>query len=57
MPWTAISIAPFALAILRYAMKIDAGQAGAPEDVVMHDRVLQVLGLLWLAPVAIAVFA
>ncbi len=57
VPWTAISIAPFALAILRYAMKIDAGQAGAPEDVVMHDRVLQVLGLLWLAPVAIAVFA
>ncbi len=57
VPWTAISIAPFALAILRYAMKIDAGQAGAPEDVVMHDRVLQVLGVVWLVPVAIAVFA
>ncbi|MGC4152052.1 MAG: decaprenyl-phosphate phosphoribosyltransferase [Propionicimonas sp.] len=57
VPWTAISIAPFALAILRYAMKIDAGQAGAPEDVVMHDRILQVLGVVWLVPVVIAVFA
>ena len=57
VPWTAISIAPFALAILRYAMKIDAGQAGAPEDVVMRDRVLQVLGVVWLVPVVIAVFA
>ena len=38
-------------------MKIDAGEAGAPEDVVMHDRVLQMLGLLWLIPVSIAVFA
>ena len=57
VPWSAISIAPFALAILRYAMKIDAGEAGAPEDVVMHDRVLQMLGLLWLIPVSIAVFA
>ena len=57
VPWTAISIAPFTLAILRYAMRIDAGQAGTPEDVVMHDRILQILGVLWLVPVAIAVFA
>ncbi len=57
VPWTAISIAPFTLAILRYAMKIDQGNAGAPEDVVLSDRVLQVLGVLWLVPVAIAVFA
>ena len=57
VPWTAISIAPFTLAILRYAMKIDAGDAGAPEDVVMSDRILQILGVLWLIPVTIAVFA
>ena len=57
VPWTAISIAPFALAILRYAMTIDAGRAGAPEEVLMHDHILLILGGLWLAPVAIAVFA
>lgn len=54
--WTAISIAPFTLALLRYAMKVDQGQAGEPEDVVLGDRILQVLAVLWAIPVAIAVF-
>lgn len=54
--WTAISIAPFTLALLRYAMEIDAGKAGEPEDVVMSDHVLQGLGLLWAIPVCVAVF-
>lgn len=54
--WTAISIAPFTLALLRYAMKVDQGQAGEPEDVVLGDRILQVLAVLWVIPVAIAVF-
>jgi len=56
VPWTAISIAPFTLAILRYAMKIDQGDAGEPEDIVMSDRMLQVLAVLWVIPVALAVF-
>lgn len=54
--WTAISIAPFTLAVLRYAMKVDQGKAGEPEDVVLNDRILQVLAVLWVIPVAIAVF-
>lgn len=54
--WTALSIAPLTLALLRYAMRIDTGDAGEPEDVVMGDRVLQVLGVLVIIPVAIAVF-
>ncbi|HRA76925.1 MAG TPA: decaprenyl-phosphate phosphoribosyltransferase [Propionicimonas sp.] len=56
VPWTAISIAPFTLAVLRYAMKIDQGRAGEPEDVVLSDRILQVLAVLWVIPVAISVF-
>lgn len=56
IPWTTISIAPFTLAVLRYAMKIDQGEAGEPEDVVLSDRILQVLAVLWVIPVAIAVF-
>ncbi len=54
--WTAISIAPFTLALLQYAREIDIGQAGEPEDVVLRDRVLQVLGLIWLIIIAVAVF-
>lgn len=43
-----LSMAPFVLAILRYAVDIDNGAAGEPELIVIGDRVLQVLGLLWL---------
>lgn len=56
IPWAAISIAPFTLALLRYAMRIDAGQAGEPEDVVLTDHVFQALGVLSAIPVAISVF-
>lgn len=54
--WAAISIAPFTLALLRYAMEIDAGRAGEPEDIILGDRVLQVLGVAWIVPVALTVF-
>lgn len=55
IPWSALSIAPFTLAMLQYAMRIDTGMAGEPEDIVMRDRVLQVLGVLWLVCVVLAV--
>lgn len=55
-PWSPISIAPFVLATLRYAVHIDTGEAGEPEDIVLHDRVLQILGLIWLVTVCAGVF-
>jgi decaprenyl-phosphate phosphoribosyltransferase len=45
----AITIIPFSMAILRYAYAIDKGTAGAPEDTVLGDRYLLVLGVVWLA--------
>lgn len=47
-PFAEWSVLPFVLAILRYAVDVDAGEAEAPEEVVLQDRVLQVLGLVWL---------
>jgi len=44
-----LSIIPFLIAILRYAVDIDRGAAGEPESVVLGDKALIVLGLLWLA--------
>lgn len=41
-----LSIVPFALGILRYAMLVDAGSGESPEDLVLHDRHLQVFGAL-----------
>ena len=57
IPWTAISIAPFTLGLLQYALEVDTGNAGEPEDVVLHDHVLQVIGLVWLVIISVAVFS
>jgi len=46
-PWAAWSIIPFVLALLRYAVVIDSGKAEAPEDAVLRDHVLQILGVIW----------
>jgi decaprenyl-phosphate phosphoribosyltransferase len=56
LPWTAISIAPFTLGLLQYALEVDAGSAGEPEDVVLHDHVLQGIGVVWLVVISVAVF-
>ena len=42
--WPVISLVPFILAILRYAMEVDGGNGGEPEEIILSDRVLQVLG-------------
>ncbi len=51
-----VSMAPFVLAVLRYAMAIDAGLAGEPTELSLRDRVLQVLALVWLGVAAAAVY-
>ncbi|MGY1754918.1 decaprenyl-phosphate phosphoribosyltransferase [Blastococcus sp. SYSU D01042] len=57
IPWSTISIAPFVMAILRYAVDVDKGAAGAPEEIVLRDRVLLCLGVLWVATMALGVFS
>lgn len=51
-----ISMAPFVLGVLRYAVDIDAGRAGAPEEIVLSDHVLQAFAVACMALVAIAVY-
>jgi len=55
--WQAISIAPFVMGLLRYAVDIDRGLAGEPEDAVLADRVLQIIAVAWLAIFAIGVYS
>ncbi|TPV93914.1 MAG: decaprenyl-phosphate phosphoribosyltransferase [Myxococcales bacterium FL481] len=52
--WSVISMVPFVLAVLRYAVDVDRGDAGEPESIVIRDRVLQALGLGWLISVSLA---
>lgn len=55
LPWRQLSMAAFVLAVLRYAVFADRGTAGEPEDVVLRDRALAVIGLVWIAMYALAV--
>lgn len=54
--FSTISIVPFVLAVMRYAVNVDGGTAGAPEDVALGDRVLQVLAAAWLLCFAAGVY-
>ncbi len=54
--WFEVSIVPFVLAFMRYALLVERGQGGAPEDVVLMDRPLQALGALWVVLVAIGLY-
>jgi decaprenyl-phosphate phosphoribosyltransferase len=53
--WFRLSIVPFVLAVLRYALVVDQGLGSAPEEVVLSDRVIQVLGVLFVACFAVGV--
>lgn len=54
--WYEISMVPWAIAVMRYAVDVDRGDAGAPEDIALKDHVLQVIALLWLMCIVLAVY-
>jgi decaprenyl-phosphate phosphoribosyltransferase len=47
IPWFELSILPFVVAILRYALLLDRGEGGEPEKLVLSDRPLLLAGALW----------
>jgi decaprenyl-phosphate phosphoribosyltransferase len=56
LPWFELSIVPFVIALLRYALLLETGHGSAPEDVILGDRTLQVIGVVWIALFACAVY-
>jgi decaprenyl-phosphate phosphoribosyltransferase len=54
--WSVVSIVPFVVAVLRYAVDVDGGNGGEPEEIALADRVLQVLAVLWLCALVVAVY-
>ncbi|UGQ10121.1 decaprenyl-phosphate phosphoribosyltransferase [Yinghuangia sp. ASG 101] len=56
LAWQQLSLVPFGFVLLRYALYVDAGTAGAPEDVVLKDKVIVGLGLAWLIMFVLGVF-
>ena len=56
VPWYQLSIVPFAVGILRYAMALDQGRGSAPEEVVLSDRALLLIGLTWAVVFGLGVY-
>ena len=52
-----LSIVPFAIAILRYALLLDRGQGSEPENLVVSDRTLLAAGAAWAIIYACATYA
>lgn len=53
--WFVVSMIPIVIAVLRYAVDVDSGMAGEPEDIVLRDRVIQLLGVAWIAIMCAAI--
>jgi decaprenyl-phosphate phosphoribosyltransferase len=54
--WWAVTIVPFTIAILRYAVDVDGGLAGEPEDIALRDRVLQLLAVILIGTIGAAAY-
>ncbi|AKA97581.1 decaprenyl-phosphate phosphoribosyltransferase [Corynebacterium ulcerans] len=54
--WYQVSMVPFTVAILRYAADVDRGDGGAPDELALSDRALQVLAIAWVVCIGIAVY-
>jgi decaprenyl-phosphate phosphoribosyltransferase len=57
IPWRPLTIIPFAAGLLRYGVLISSGQGESPEELLLHDRLLQLAGVAWLVLFALGVHA
>lgn len=55
-PWFIISILPFGALMLRYAACVSSGMGGAPEEIVLRDRLVQGLAATWILVVMVGVY-
>ena len=55
--WIELTIVPLVLAVLHIFRLLDAGEGGEPERLALHDHMLQGYGLIWVALMAIGLYA
>lgn len=55
--WYQLSIVPMIIALLRYTFLVEGGRGAKPEQLVLADRPLQVLGVVWALLFALGVYA
>lgn len=51
-----LSILPFVLGILSVELAFESGEGGAPEELVLRNRAIQVLGMACLALIAFGIY-
>lgn len=51
-----LSIVPILLGLLHFTLLIEQGRGARPEELVLRDRHLQILGLIWLVLFAVGVY-
>ena len=54
--WIELTVVPLVLAVLHIFRLLDAGQGGEPEQLALHDHVLQGYGLLWLVLMGLGLY-
>lgn len=57
IPYYELSIIPMVVALFRYILLLEKGQGGAPEEVFVGDRHIQMYGLLWIVVYGLGVYA
>lgn len=57
IPWRPLTIAPFAVCLIRYGALVRSGAGEAPEDMLLSDRPLQLAAVTWLSLFALGVHA
>jgi decaprenyl-phosphate phosphoribosyltransferase len=55
-PFYELSIVPMVTALLRYTLILEQGHGGAPEEIFVADRTLQVLGIIWVLVFGLGVY-
>lgn len=48
LPWFELSILPVTVGLLRYALDVERGGGGAPEELITSDATLVISGIAWL---------
>ena len=51
-----LTVVPVVVAMLHILRRLDLGEGGAPEDLVFSDRLLQVVGLVWVVLFAVGIY-
>lgn len=55
--WIELTVVPVLVGILYNLQLIDAGHGGAPEELMLRDNFLQVLGLVWIVLFSVGLYA